>query len=238
MSQSQNKRAGDPILCIETATEVCSVALGLGNETIALEEIASGFAHAAQITLLVDQCLDAMDMRLDQLSAIAVSSGPGSYTGLRVGISAAKGYCMALDIPLIALDTLQCLAQGAVSAYPDGNDLLICPMIDARRQEVYTAIYDPSLCEVREPSALVLSEDSFARELNEANFVVFTGNGAHKLEKILAHPKAKFINKSCSATDMIELANKKFHEKIYSDVRSCTPKYLKSPHITSPNKVL
>jgi len=214
------------------------VAIGRAGEIHSIHEIDEGYVHASQLSVLVDQCLADASIQMQDLAAVAVSSGPGSYTGLRVGISAAKGYCMALDIPLIGIDTLQCLAQGARIAVGMAPSTLYCPMIDARRMEVYTALYDDQLNEVRGPYALILDEDSFLDEIKKGQKLIFTGNGAHKFAGIFHHSAVKFINKPCSAANLVILASERFREKNYSDVRFFTPNYLKSPHITQANKVL
>ena len=145
---------------------------------------------------------------------------------------------MALGIPLIGIDTLTCLAQGARKIVQGSSSIRYVPMIDARRMEVYTAQYDEKLNEVRAAQALILDEDSFQDELKTGKQLVFTGNGAGKFAGIFHHSAAKFINKPCSASDLVPLAGEKFREKNYSDARFFTPIYLKSPHITQPNKVL
>ncbi|NND06045.1 MAG: tRNA (adenosine(37)-N6)-threonylcarbamoyltransferase complex dimerization subunit type 1 TsaB [Saprospiraceae bacterium] len=235
---SEGTDTHDLILCLETATEVCSVAIGRAGRTLTIHEIDSGYVHASQLSVLVERCLADLRIALTEVAAVAVSSGPGSYTGLRVGISAAKGYCMALSIPLIGIDTLTCLAQGARATVPGVSSIRYIPMIDARRMEVYTAQYDENLSQIRAAEALILDENSFQDEINTGKQLVCTGNGAHKFAGIFHHSAVKFINKPCSASDLMVLAEERFREKNYSTARFFTPIYLKSPHITQPNKVL
>ena len=150
------------ILQIETATAVCSCALSLNGETIALRELNQANVHIEKLTLLIEEVLEAAGRTLKDLNAVAVSMGPGSYTGLRIGVSTAKGLCYALDIPLLAVSTLDAMASGFLEKHPDlQNEALICPMIDARRREVYSAVYAADLSKIEPVAARIIDESSF-----------------------------------------------------------------------------
>ena len=144
------------ILCIETATEICSVCLSIDGEAVALAETDKGFSHASTLTILIQKCLEEANLTLDNLDAVALSQGPGSYTGLRIGVSVAKGICYALNKPMIAIDTLEALAWAC--AKEEKQEAHYCPMIDARRMEVYTAMYNLKGEEEQSVNALILDE--------------------------------------------------------------------------------
>jgi tRNA threonylcarbamoyladenosine biosynthesis protein TsaB len=164
--------------------------------------------------------------------------GPGSYTGLRIGLSTAKGICYALGKPLIGVSTLRALAQGAGEGVQAPEDCLLCPMIDARRMEVYTALYSPSGEEISAPHAHILEENSFDIFFNNRKKIIFCGNGARKLEGLIAQ-KGAFIHPSeCSARDMASLSAKAYESNLFADMAYATPAYIKSPHITKPRKRL
>jgi len=222
------------ILHIETATEVCSVALShINGKLIGVEEDNSGFAHAEKLTVLIDKLLKKAGVEFNQLNAVAVSYGPGSYTGLRIGMSAAKGFCYALNIPLITISTLKAMAAGAEHLSDVENlflqpDVLLCPMIDARRMEVYAAFYDKELNEVRAPSSDIIDADSYGEYLKK-NKILFFGNGAAKCKPVLS-PKANtyfFDEFQLSAQNMIALAYSAFKEKNFANLAYCEPLYLK-----------
>jgi len=212
------------ILNIETATTVCSVALSDNEKLVAVREVNAGYTHAENITVFIDEVLKEAGLGPSDLDAVAVSRGPGSYTGLRIGVSAAKGLCYALDIPLIAVDTLAAMAQGMKSA----KDVLLCPMIDARRMEVYCAVYDGSGREREPVSAKIIDESSFAGIL-EKNRVIFFGDGAAKCKAVLGkNSHAVFVDDiHPSSKHMIPLAWEKFSEKEFADLAYFEPFYLK-----------
>lgn len=215
------------ILHIETATEVCSVALSLGNELVANEEIKNGFSHAENLLPLVDKLLKSQNYQSYDLDAIAISEGPGSYTGLRIGASTAKGLCYALEIPLIAISTLESIARGAQR---DLNDFqaLICPMIDARRMEVFTALYAPNFNVIESPKALVVDENCFQDSLS-AHKLIFCGDGMPKCQSLLSHhPNAMFSFAPLSSQNMISIAYSKYKQKQFVDVAYFEPFYLKN----------
>jgi tRNA threonylcarbamoyladenosine biosynthesis protein TsaB len=214
------------ILCIETATEICSVAIAKNGETIALVEDTQGNNHASQLHILVAKALEQSNLHFSDLQAVAVSKGPGSYTGLRVGVSAAKGYCYALQIPLIAINTLQSLANGFWQNNPNYSDLL-CPMIDARRMEVYCALFNQTLNEVLPTQAKIIDEASFVEQLSQ-NQIVFIGNGAAKCQNTITSVQAKFdISVRCNASYLSHLAQEAFNQNTFEDVAYFEPYYLK-----------
>lgn len=234
------------ILLIETATSVCSVAVARDGQVLQLVETAEADRHAALITVFIRQCLEAAGLDPQQLNAIAVSAGPGSYTGLRVGVSAAKGMCYALGIPLIAVDTLQALASACRAQNGAGGDDLIVPMIDARRQEVWAAVYEAGTLTSREKAAPLVLEnnmfDYFCKEVrgdDSSCRILLCGNGAFKTSSgrlpenvVLAEPF------QCSASTMAKLAETDFQNADFQDVSYYEPFYMKPPNITSAKKTL
>lgn len=218
------------ILCLETSTKACSVALGQNGKLLALKESTDEqYSHAENLTLYMEDVCKEANFRLNDVDAIAVSKGPGSFTGLRIGVSAAKGLCYALDKPLIAINSLEAMAAGclrlpsSIIHFPS----LFCPMIDARRMEVYCAVYDEKLNAVKETSADVIDERSFSALLEKGK-VYFFGDGADKCRSAITHKNAVFIeNISPSAQFMIPIAEKYFTEKRFEDVAYFEPFYLK-----------
>lgn len=226
------------ILNIETSTTVCSVALTCDGQVAFRQENYEGPSHAAVLGGFVKQALEEArkhDLRLD---AVAVSCGPGSYTGLRIGVSEAKGLCFGLDIPLIAVNTLEAMACAVMfkGSYPD--DALYAPMIDARRMEVYSAIYNTALEEVKPVSADIIDESSYL-DILERQPVLFFGDGADKCKQVLTHPNARFVdNIHPLAADMLALAERDFRQQKFKDVAYFEPFYLKEFVATKPkNKV-
>jgi tRNA threonylcarbamoyladenosine biosynthesis protein TsaB len=224
------------ILCIETATDICSVSLSHDGKTIALAETAKGFSHASTLTILIQNCLEEVSLTLNELNAIAISQGPGSYTGLRIGVSVAKGICYALDIPMIAIDTLEALAWAC--AEEEKQDVHYSPMVDARRMEVYTAMYNLKGKEEQSVNALIVEENAFEAIFAKEETIIFCGNGAEKCQPILTSPFAKFSPIICSAKHLSFLAKKYFDEGNFCDVAYFSPLYYKSPNITIPRKNL
>jgi tRNA threonylcarbamoyladenosine biosynthesis protein TsaB len=212
------------LLNIETATTVCSVALSDAEKVLASEETDNGYTHAENLHVFINSVLKKAGKKPNDLSAVAVSKGPGSYTGLRIGVSAAKGLAFALQVPLISIDTLQ-LMSAAVKE--KAGNALLCPMIDARRMEVYTALYDDSLKQVRSTEALIVDEGTVKQFSGTAT--VFFGNGMQKCRHILEQlPNAVFAeNIVPSARFMPVLAMQKFNSKQFEDVSSFEPFYLK-----------
>ena len=227
------------ILHIETATEVCSVAVSKDKEIIFERLETKGPSHAVLLGVFAKEAIEELRKMNIVLDAVAVSCGPGSYTGLRIGVSEAKGLCYGLDIPLIAINTLKVMAAGLIAkglAYP-GN--LLCPMIDARRMEVYDAVYDTGLDIVRDVHADIIDSESFS-DLLKDNKVLFFGNGAAKCKDTLVNENAVFVdNIYPSAVDMVTLAEEAYARKDFVDVAYFEPFYLKEFVATVPkNKVL
>ncbi len=224
------------ILCIETATEICSVALGENEKLLVLKEKIEGYRHASQLTLLIQECLAEAGKYLSDLDAVAVSNGPGSYTGLRIGVSTAKGICYGQNVPLISVGTLESLAVGAQMLFPEASYFI--PMIDARRMEVYTAIYDSQLKEVKPAFAYVLEKNAFSEYHQDNKTVVFSGNGVAKSRPFFRDERQKITDVRCSARYLCPIASQKFRTKEFQDIAYYVPFYLKSPNITKPKKVL
>jgi len=218
------------ILNIETATTNCSVSLSKEGETLVLKEDNSlNYSHAESLHVFIAEVLKSAKIKPTQLDAVAVSKGPGSYTGLRIGVSAAKGLCYALNIPLISVNTLHSLYYQI--NFETGY---IIPMLDARRMEVYSAIYDSKNHQIRETEAEILDESSFKDYLEKAK-VYFIGNGVEKTKQIITHPNAIFIeNKLPSANEMGKLAEHKHQNSDWEDVAYFEPFYLKDFIGTKP----
>lgn len=210
------------ILNLETATKNCSVSISQNGQTILCKEMAeAGYSHAEKLHVFIEECIKESNISFKDLSAIAVSQGPGSYTGLRIGVSAAKGLCFALDLPLIAVDTLKVLASKL--SISDG---VIIPMIDARRMEVYSAIFNSKLEKIREVQAEILTENSF-EEISET--IHFVGDCAEKAKTVLTKSNFIFHEEIIypSANEMSELSYKNFQENKLEDVAYFEPYYLK-----------
>jgi tRNA threonylcarbamoyladenosine biosynthesis protein TsaB len=215
------------ILHIETATARCSVALSKDRQLLALRESMKKNSHASLITIFIEEVTKEAAISINSINAVAVSKGPGSYTGLRIGVSAAKGLCYALDVPLIAVSTLQTMAYGLSRKYLKKDNLLFCPMIDARRMEVYHAVYDSENKEIISISAEIITYD-FLHDLLNKNKIIFFGDGAEKCKSVLKNSNAIFIDDILpSASDMIEPVFEKFLEKEFEDLAYFEPFYLK-----------
>ncbi|MDQ3190517.1 MAG: tRNA (adenosine(37)-N6)-threonylcarbamoyltransferase complex dimerization subunit type 1 TsaB [Bacteroidota bacterium] len=227
------------ILNLETATKVCSVALCKDGEVIAIKEHHGEYAHAEKLTVFVLDLLNQTNLSFKQLDAVAVSSGPGSYTGLRIGVSAAKGFSYALDIPLIGIETLQQMALFASLNHKNKtpDNALFFPMIDARRMEVYCAVYDMENNLIEKTQAKIIDADSF-QDLLHTNTVYFFGDGAFKCKEILgSHPNAVFLDAVFpSAAAMASLSEKSFVNKDFQDTAYFEPYYLKDFISTIPKK--
>lgn len=223
------------ILNIETATTVCSVSVSDKNDIITFEEVNGGYTHAENLHVFIKEVMQQAGLRFGQLDAVSVSKGPGSYTGLRIGVSAAKGIAYALNKPLIALDTLQLMAQNAVAIVKE--DALYCPMLDARRMEVYTACYNPSLENVLPVHALIVNEDSI-KQFDLGRNLVFFGDGMHKCRSFLEiFSQTQFVeNVNPSSECMASLAYSAYLEKKFENVAYFEPFYLKDFLITSKKK--
>ncbi len=214
------------LLLIETSTEVCSVALSAGESIISYRVVREAKSHARVIALLVNEVLEEGGMTVDKCDAIVVSEGPGSYTGLRVGVSIAKGLCYGANKPLIAVSSLELLARLATK---DGDILpgsVIVSMIDARRMEVYAAKFDSSCNPVSPVEAVILDETSFSAELSKGP-VIFAGEGAHKFMNVINNPNAHFSLIDADARGMVKSALKKYYKGDFVDVAYFEPFYLK-----------
>ena len=211
------------ILHIETSTKNCSVAISKNGEQLCLcEENDDNYGHSEKLHQFVNWALEGAAITLKDLDAVCVSKGPGSYTGLRIGVSAAKGLCFGLNIPLLSLNSLEILAQ---SKKDEDFDLII-PMIDARRMEVYTAVFDGSGKQLSEIEAKILDENSFQEFANKK--IAFVGDGVEKSKKIFNLPNATyFTDFHPSAKFMIQSAEEKFNQKSFEDVAYFEPFYLK-----------
>ncbi|MCG8577561.1 MAG: tRNA (adenosine(37)-N6)-threonylcarbamoyltransferase complex dimerization subunit type 1 TsaB [Flavobacteriales bacterium] len=221
------------ILNIETATKVCSVSVTKDGDELAVKDFHSeNFTHSENLNLFIQELFNQLEYTLNDLDAIAVSSGPGSYTGLRIGTSSAKGLCYGLNIPLIAIDSLKSLAARINEEEVD----LICPMFDARRMEVYCAIYQKDLSVFQEVEAKVIDETSFL-DLLEEHKILFIGPGSEKVQEVINHPNAIFNSEiPVSASGMNQLSYAKFQQESFEDVAYFEPNYLKDFIAGKPKK--
>jgi tRNA threonylcarbamoyladenosine biosynthesis protein TsaB len=220
------------ILNIDTATTTGSVCLSEDGQPVQTLVNNEQRDHAATMIPFVQEIMKTQQISPDQLDAIAVSAGPGSYTGLRVGVATAKGLCFAWDKPLIAISTLQMMAHGLQQELQD-NDALYCPMLDARRMEVYTAVYNADLSVVLPPSALILTPESFSEQL-DAHTIYFFGDGSPKWQTMLRnHENAIFQPYTVSAAHLSALSHVSFQQKSFVDVAYFSPFYLKPFHSTA-----
>ncbi|MBR6937313.1 MAG: tRNA (adenosine(37)-N6)-threonylcarbamoyltransferase complex dimerization subunit type 1 TsaB [Prevotella sp.] len=227
------------ILHIETSTDVCSVAVSQDGACIFHEEDHSGPNHAVKSGTFIDEALSFIDSHLIPLDAVAISSGPGSYTGLRIGVSTAKGICYGRDVKLISVPTLQLLCVPVLlRENVQEEDALLCPMIDARRMEVYAQVFDRALHEKRAIQADIVDSDTYKEFLDE-HPVYFFGNGAAKCMEAINHPNAHLIEGvEPLAKWMSPLAEKKFFDEQFEDVAYFVPFYLKDFVAKMPKKLL
>lgn len=227
------------ILCLETATPSCSVALVHNGEVLACEEDPKGQNHSEKITLFIDSVMKKAGISYDDLDAVAVSMGPGSYTGLRIGVSTAKGLCYAVSKPLIAVETLHAMAYGGLSVISSvvekspannsaRNQSLFIPAIDARRMEVYAAIFDENVNKIKDTEAVIIDENSFA-DLKKDHHIYLFGDGADKCAELFANDDKITVIKEfyCSAKYMNVIAQRKLDAKDFVDVAYFEPFYLK-----------
>lgn len=228
------KQANIYILNLETATKNCSVSLSKNGVLIALEEICeANFSHAEKLHTFIQTVLAKSKLIFKDLSAVAISKGPGSYTGLRIGVSSAKGLCFALDIPLISILTLESLAHA--TSIESG---FIIPLLDARRQEVFTAVFDANYQVIKATYNYILEEKSFEEYLNKGK-VLFLGDGAPKTRELINHPNATFLEGHFpSSKEMVTLSYEKFLNKNFENVAYFEPFYLKDFHVTVSKKKL
>jgi tRNA threonylcarbamoyladenosine biosynthesis protein TsaB len=220
------------ILNIDTATDQAMVSLSNDGSVIGTLENNAQKDHAAWIQMAINTLLQKHGYTMQQLQAIAVTAGPGSYTGLRVGMATAKGLCFALQIPLITINTLQVMANAAIDQYLSKaaempQPLCFCPMIDARRMEVFTAVYDTALQEIIAPKAMILDELSFKEELNDRSLICF-GNGSLKWKTVSRYPNILFIDEKLDiAKSLAKLASNLFLSQNFANLAYAEPVYLK-----------
>jgi tRNA threonylcarbamoyladenosine biosynthesis protein TsaB len=219
------------ILSIDTALEEASVCIAEDKHVLAVKKNNRKTDHAAWIQAAIRDMLAETERSIGDLSAVAIAAGPGSYTGLRVGMATAKGICYAAGVPLITESTLLLIAQRVkkeialhgLYAFP----ILVCPMIDARRMEVFTCLYDIGLREVMAAGAIVLDENSFAAELQN-HVIIFCGNGSKKWQHLCSHNNAVFVDVTQNVADLADAAHEKFNNNDFSDLAYTEPAYLKS----------
>jgi tRNA threonylcarbamoyladenosine biosynthesis protein TsaB len=210
------------ILNIDTAVDTASVCLSEGIHSLQFAINGNQKDHASWLHPAIQKAVTDAGLGMKDLNAVAVSIGPGSYTGLRVGLSAGKGLCFALGIPLIAINTLEMMAY----ATRDHDSELFCPLIDARRMEVFMAVYDKTLTKVVEAKSMIISPDSFD-SLLASNRVVFSGNGSNKVKNIIHHSNALFSNTIATSADMTWLSEKFYNQKKFADLAYSEPLYIK-----------
>ncbi|MFD2968341.1 tRNA (adenosine(37)-N6)-threonylcarbamoyltransferase complex dimerization subunit type 1 TsaB [Sphingobacterium bambusae] len=226
------------VLQIETATPVCAVAVSKNGKTVGKIDADEPNLHASHLTVFIDQLLVEAGIAMEDLDAVAVSMGPGSYTGLRIGVSTAKGLCYGMNIPLIAINTLDAMLAGFKEQLPElvmGNVLV--PMIDARRMEVYLAKYDDAGVKIRDTEACIIDADFFGQYSNQQRFVLF-GSGADKFETLFAEdPQVEVISHFANSADFLSgLAYEKYRSEQFVDLVYFEPFYLKDFIATTPKK--
>jgi tRNA threonylcarbamoyladenosine biosynthesis protein TsaB len=230
------------ILHLETATNICSVALSKGKKLLAIRETDEDRSHGAVLTVFMQEVLEESKLKATDIDAISVSKGPGSYTGLRIGVSVTKGFAYAHNISVIGISTLRVLCVAALDdirlkdIQKDHNKISLCPLLDARRMEVYTAAFTEKGKKIEEVSAKIIDEHSF-ENLLEKGSVVFFGNGSDKIKDTIKHENAHFINGiTPSAKHMIPLALQSYNKKQFEDTAYFEPFYLKDFVATIPKK--
>ena len=235
------------ILSLETSTTICSAALHDNGKLLTSKELLTPQSASSQLAPIIDQLLKASKISPSEINAIAVASGPGSYTGLRIGVATAKGLCYAIQIPLIALNTLELMAyqvkNSSLISSPSpvergqGGEVLLCPMLDARRMEVYCLLTDLDLNIVEPTQAKIIDEGSFNEWLDKKT-IYFFGNGADKCRETIKHPNAKFIERIIpSSIQLGEMAFPKFSKNEFEDLSSFEPHYLKEFMVKKPKTV-
>lgn len=232
------------ILCIDTSTEVCSVALTVNTEVVDFIEDLNGQSHSKLLTVFIDELLRRNKLKASDLDAVAVSKGPGSYTGLRIGVSVAKGICYAASLPLIVVCPLEAMTYNVINKQDIFNEHLLqdcffIPMIDARRMEVYTSVFNKEKERIQDVSATLIDENSFSKYIEKGNLWLF-GNGAQKCKSVLTSERIHFIDGVyTSAKNMAEPAYQAFANNEFADLAYFEPFYLKDFIATTPkNSVL
>lgn len=231
------------ILCIETGTDICSVCLARDGELLSLRESGEGRDHARQVGVFVDELLREMQLQPEDIDAVAVGMGPGSYTGLRIGVSFAKGLCYGIQKPLIAIGSLAALTEVAREDFEAGilsvegwNEAHLCPMVDARRMEVYTQLFNAEGGSESEVSAEIIDEESFAEVRRDGRPFVIFGNGAQKCAEVLSG--VQFVEVAPSARGLARLAEEAYEAKRFEDLAYFEPFYLKDFVVTTSKKKL
>jgi tRNA threonylcarbamoyladenosine biosynthesis protein TsaB len=227
------------ILCIETATGACSAALCDELSVISVAEAPPGMSHAAQLTVIIQRLLMETGVKAPDLDAVAVSKGPGSYTGLRIGVSTAKGIAYGAGIPLLGINTLTAMYNGYLTLNPPdpASKTLLCPMIDARRMEVYNALFSPDGSMLRDTSADIIDGNSFS-EILERHEIIFFGNGAEKCRSTITHPNARFHDGFVLSASYLHIPSvNALKNKHFEDVAYFEPYYLKEFIATIPRKL-
>lgn len=232
------------LLLLESSTKVCSVSIASGNKILATEETLEGNKHSEWMTVYIERVIQAASLTMNDIDAIVVSAGPGSYTGLRVAYSVAKGLAFSLSIPMIEADTLTALSNGFLDSLDSSLEVsdIIIPMIDARRMEVYLRAINP-IANISTPTqAFILEPDDVIKLLSPYNTIYCIGDGAFKMSQIVLpedlRTRTKVGTTQCSAAYLLKEGLEKYHSKNWSDVAYCTPFYLKSPNITKSKKKL
>lgn len=221
------------LLNIETSTDICSVCLSKDKEILSIRETERSYSHSEVIAVFIDECIKEANVKMQELDAVSISRGPGSYTALRIGASTAKGICFALSIPLIAIDTLDALREGIRNKAGE-NDLII-PMIDARRKEVYRCVYDHAGNTVEEVEPIILDENTFQKYTNYDS-LLFCGDGSPKAKDILTIKNGMYYDVECSSKYMVGLSEEKFLLNQFENIAYYEPFYYKGPNITVQKK--
>jgi tRNA threonylcarbamoyladenosine biosynthesis protein TsaB len=214
------------LLFLETATEVCSVALSQEDKIAASVCLNMGNSHTEHLFPFIEKVLEESKCTISEIDGVVLSIGPGSYTGLRIGASAAKGICYALNIPLIGVSTLQSIVFGAINIQKEEQKILYCPMIDARRMEVFTALFDENGKAITKTETKIIDENSFALELKK-QIICFCGNGMLKCQSVLQYPNARFMDAPLVASNMLIPALLKFENQQFENIAYFEPFYLK-----------
>lgn len=226
------------IINIDTSTNFCSVALAIDGEVVAGYESSEKMDHSKTLAPFVEKCVAYSREKGIKIDAVAVTIGPGSYTGLRIGLSLAKGLAYGMDIPLITLSSLMVMAVRAMFTYPElSGEEIIVPMIDARRMEVFTGIYDCGLNNIESEKAMILDSNSFS-DLSDKGKILFIGDGTEKFKNLYPCENAEWLGAGLPhAKYMVTLSEKYFREKRFSDVAYTTPSYLKDYQATTPKEI-
>jgi tRNA threonylcarbamoyladenosine biosynthesis protein TsaB len=224
------------ILCVDTSSFICSVSVFENLSLISSNSTEVEKSHSKLIIQLIDQSLKDAKIKINEVDAFAVSMGPGSYTGLRIGVSTIKGLCYSLEKPLISINTLEILSKSALNHINNYNDFFICPMIDARRMEVFTKMLDNDFNEVEKDKALILDDKSF-NDIDGGKLIYFFGDGSNKFQKITNKKNFHFIDNIISSSKhMGELANIKYENNQFENLTTFEPFYIKDFFIVNKNK--